>query len=86
MLNASRLANARRTAPCGYHVLLQVLPVLVLVHGFAASLHTWRPWAEELQDAYRVVTLDLPGHGLSRVPQDRHDIEMCASSSRSNSP
>ena len=46
-------------------------PVLVLVHGFSSSLHTWRPWAEDLQDAYRVITLDLPGHGLSRVPEDR---------------
>jgi pimeloyl-ACP methyl ester carboxylesterase len=40
-------------------------PVIVLVHGFAASLHTWEPWVAELKRDYRVVTLDLPGHGLS---------------------
>lgn len=45
-------------------------PVVVLVHGYAASLHTWQPWVRQLQEAYRVVTLDLPGHGLSRVPED----------------
>lgn len=43
-------------------------PVLVLVHGFSASLHTWGQWVERLGDAYRVISLDLPGHGLTRAP------------------
>ena len=41
-------------------------PTLVLVHGFSASLHTWTPWVQRLKDDYRVVSLDLPGHGLTR--------------------
>lgn len=41
-------------------------PVLVLVHGFSASLHTWEPWVRELEDSYRIISLDLPGHGLTR--------------------
>lgn len=40
-------------------------PVLVLLHGTSASLHTWNGWTDELQDAYRVVRLDLPGFGLT---------------------
>lgn len=40
---------------------------LVLVHGFSASLHTWSDWKADLEKDYRVVTLDLPGHGLSRA-------------------
>ena len=43
-------------------------PVVLMVHGFSASLHTWQPWAERLTDSYRVVRLDLPGHGLTRAP------------------
>jgi pimeloyl-ACP methyl ester carboxylesterase len=43
-------------------------PVLVLVHGFSASLHTWEPWVAQLGDRYRIITLDLPGHGLTRAP------------------
>ncbi len=39
---------------------------LVLVHGFAASLHTWEPWVDLLADDYRIISLDLPGHGLTR--------------------
>lgn len=41
-------------------------PVLVLVHGFSASLRTWEPWVKNLSKDYRVLTIDLPGHGLSR--------------------
>lgn len=42
---------------------------LVLVHGFAASLHTWEPWVNRLGTDYRIISLDLPGHGLSRNPE-----------------
>jgi alpha-beta hydrolase superfamily lysophospholipase len=45
-------------------------PVLVLVHGFSASLHTWEPWVGLLGGQYRIITLDLPGHGLTRAPAD----------------
>lgn len=40
-------------------------PALILLHGFGASLHTWDPWAESLQDRFRVIRFDLPGSGLS---------------------
>jgi len=46
-------------------------PVLVLLHGLGASLHTWEPWAQALDHRYRVVRFDFPGHGLSgAVPDD----------------
>ena len=40
-------------------------PVLVLVHGSNASFHTWEPWVAILGEKYRVVTMDMPGHGLT---------------------
>jgi pimeloyl-ACP methyl ester carboxylesterase len=40
-------------------------PALFLVHGSNASLHTWEPWVERLKGRYRVVSLDLQGHGLT---------------------
>lgn len=40
-------------------------PALVLLHGFASSLHTWEPWARMLETDHRVVRLDLPGSGLT---------------------
>ena len=41
---------------------------LLLIHGYSASLHTWERWVYELGGDYRIVTLDLPGHGLTRAP------------------
>ncbi len=45
--------------------------ILVLVHGSNASLHTWEPWVEELGDTFRLITVDMPGHGLTgAIPSD----------------
>ena len=40
-------------------------PVLVLIHGSNASLHTWEQWVAILGKDYRIISLDLPGHGLT---------------------
>ncbi len=47
-------------------------PPIVLVHGFSASLETWEPWVQRLGAAYRIITLDLPGHGLTQAPANYH--------------
>lgn len=44
-------------------------PVLVLLHGYGDSYATWEAWGQALQDRYRVISLDLPGHGLSAAPE-----------------
>lgn len=38
---------------------------LVLIHGTSASLHTWEGWIKALKGTKRVITLDLPGFGLT---------------------
>lgn len=43
-------------------------PVLVLVHGFGDSHFSWEGWIARLGDRYRIITVDLPGHGLTRAP------------------
>lgn len=43
---------------------------LVLLHGTSASLHTWEAWVATLSKTRRVVTLDLPGFGLTGAPAD----------------
>ena len=44
---------------------------LVLIHGSNASLFTWEPWAKQLSDTFRVITVDLPGHGLTGAVPSR---------------
>lgn len=46
-------------------------PAIILLHGSNASLHTWEPLVERLGGDYRVVTLDLPGHGLTGGTPDK---------------
>jgi pimeloyl-ACP methyl ester carboxylesterase len=38
---------------------------LLLIHGSNSSLYTWEPWVKRLSDTFRVITVDLPGHGLT---------------------
>ena len=43
-------------------------PVLLLVHGAGASTHSWRDLMPELAKRFRVIAVDLPGHGFSTSP------------------
>ncbi|MCZ6805886.1 MAG: alpha/beta fold hydrolase [Deltaproteobacteria bacterium] len=52
--------------------------VLVLIHGFGDSASGWSQVVRTLAEHYRVVTLDLPGHGASdpdAPPLGFHDLE-----------
>lgn len=50
-------------------------PPLLMLHGSNASLHTWNKLVEELKDDFRIISIDLPGHGLTGItPQDDYSI------------
>ncbi len=62
--------------PAGQHIHYRdqgkkAAPAIVLLHGSNASLHTWQPLVKRLGDRYRIVTLDLPGHGLTGGTPDK---------------
>lgn len=40
---------------------------VLLLHGYLESLETFEPFANDLSKLARVITLDLPGHGLSEL-------------------
>jgi pimeloyl-ACP methyl ester carboxylesterase len=44
---------------------------LILLHGSNASLYTWEPWVKRLSDRFRIITVDLPGHGLTGAVPNR---------------
>ncbi|PAL25006.1 alpha/beta fold hydrolase [Sphingopyxis sp. GW247-27LB] len=46
-------------------------PAMVLLHGSNSSLQTWEPLVKRLGGSYRIVTLDLPGHGLTGATPDK---------------
>ncbi len=45
-------------------------PVVFLIHGFGDNGFSWDAWTAALSDRYRVIALDLPGHGLTEAPAD----------------
>jgi 2-succinyl-6-hydroxy-2,4-cyclohexadiene-1-carboxylate synthase len=53
-------------------------PPLLLLHGFTGSAETWRPFFEAWH-GFRLVALDLHGHGESDAPADpaRYGVAQC---------
>jgi len=45
-------------------------PALLLIHGTAASTHTWRDLMPILATSFDVVAMDLPGHGYTTMRPD----------------
>jgi pimeloyl-ACP methyl ester carboxylesterase len=52
---------------------------LILIHGSLESLHVWDDWAKALAPRARVITVDLPGHGLTGTwARDEYTIDAYA--------
>lgn len=53
---------------------------IILLHSEGASLQEWDGWVRQLGDTYRLIRVDLPGHGLTgRVPGDDYSRQATAS-------
>jgi pimeloyl-ACP methyl ester carboxylesterase len=52
---------------------------IILLHGYLESLEVWNGFADKLANGYRVVAIDLLGHGLSDVYGEIHTMEFMAS-------
>ena len=50
-------------------------PAIVFLHGFAGSMHWWTPLAERLKDDFRLIRIDLLGHGGSEKPDGGYSME-----------
>jgi magnesium chelatase accessory protein len=46
-------------------------PPLLLIHGTGAASHSWAGLFPLLAQRYRVLALDLPGHGFTAAPEPR---------------
>lgn len=51
---------------------------VVLLHGYLESLAIWEDFAKILSKTFRVITLDLPGHGISEVKAKTHTMRFLA--------
>jgi len=51
---------------------------IVFIHGFLGSKEIWKDLADELAKKYRVICIDLPGHGKSSNIGYIHSMELMA--------
>jgi pimeloyl-ACP methyl ester carboxylesterase len=51
---------------------------IVLLHGFMESLQIWNEFALVLSKSFRVIRIDLPGHGKTPVMDEVHPMSLMA--------
>ena len=50
--------------------------IILMIHGFGANKDSWNRFARYLTDSFRVIAIDLPGHGESTSSDEwKYDIE-----------
>lgn len=59
-------------------------PPVVLIHGANGSLHQFEMWVPFMEEELRIITLDLPGHGLTGATHSaRYNLDADISAIRS---
>lgn len=53
-------------------------PAILLLHSMATNLHMWDPQARALARQYRVIAMDMRGHGLTTAPPGEYTMAMLA--------
>ena len=51
---------------------------VVLLHGYLETSDIWSGFAKKLSGKFRVISVDLPGHGLSKVYSENHTMDFMA--------
>ncbi|MEI3611657.1 2-succinyl-6-hydroxy-2,4-cyclohexadiene-1-carboxylate synthase [Pseudogracilibacillus sp. SO30301A] len=50
---------------------------LVLLHGFTGTSNTWETFSKKWSRKFKVITIDLPGHGKTKVKSPRTMEHFC---------
>ncbi|MCU4652338.1 alpha/beta fold hydrolase [Roseibacterium sp. SDUM158016] len=73
---ASRIVAS---APHRWHVQIEGTgPDMLLLHGAGASAHSWHRLMPRLDERFRLIAPDLPGHGWTRSPRGRSGLPQVA--------
>ncbi len=51
---------------------------IILLHGYMESLDVWDDFAADLSKEYRVISIDLPGHGKTGIFAPIHTMDIMA--------
>jgi len=69
LFGAASLAAASIDGAAVHYTVAGSGPTVILVHGWTCDESSWSEQVPALAPRYRVVTIDLPGHGQSGSPQ-----------------
>jgi len=53
-------------------------PVIVFLHGFMENARIWKSFVPKFTDRFRVLRINLPGHGKTSVYGESHTMEFMA--------
>ena len=53
-------------------------PAVLLLHGYLESLEIWDGFSVQLANSYRVISMDIPGHGKSGIIASVHTMPLMA--------
>ena len=53
---------------------------VVLLHGYLESKEIWNDFSKELSRSFRVICIDIPGHGESETLSEKHSMHQLAAS------
>lgn len=51
---------------------------ILLIHGYLESIEAWDTLIPKLKKEYRIITFDVPGHGISEVKGEVHTMSYIA--------
>lgn len=51
---------------------------ILLLHGYLETLYIWDDFTSLFPNNYRIISIDLPGHGLSGSHHSENSMEFCA--------
>ena len=51
---------------------------VVLLHGYLETLEIWKDFSADLAKTFRVISIDLPGHGESEIFSNVHSMDLMA--------
>ena len=79
----------KQTSKCGHAVQIDNIEMyyeeygvgkpLVLLHGFGGCVQNWHPFVARLSERYRLIVVDLRGHGHSTNPENKFTHRLAAS-------
>ena len=73
-----RLFQKNKTIMISYQIKGHSENSIVFLHGYLETMHVWNHFVEFFSEKYKIILIDLPGHGKSSFPEKEASMEVFA--------